>query len=124
MNGPPLNNMKELRLDLKMTQAAFAESLGISKTTYNNYETGAREPGHKFIVDVALKYNVTTDYLLGLTNNPISASFESSHESLSLQEIKIVLAYRNAPKEIQEIVDKALYRYMEDLEQEKTVSAG
>lgn len=70
MGGQPLINLKKLRQQLDMTQKAFADSLGMSKTTYNNYETGAREAGHQFIIQIAIKYNVTADYLLGITDDP------------------------------------------------------
>lgn len=61
-------NLRALRIDLEMTQEEFATSLGISKTTYNNYEIGTREPRSDFWERVAQKYNVTVDYLLGLSS--------------------------------------------------------
>lgn len=63
-------NLKILRKSLKMTQKDFAASLGIGYTTYNGYETGAREPKSDFWITVAQKYNVTIDYLMGYTNGP------------------------------------------------------
>ena len=63
-------NLKILRKSLKMTQKDFAASLGIGYTTYNGYETGAREPKSDFWIAVAQKYNVTIDYLMGYTNGP------------------------------------------------------
>lgn len=63
-------NLKILRKSLKMTQKDFASSLGIGYTTYNGYETGAREPKSDFWIAVAQKYNVTIDYLMGYTNGP------------------------------------------------------
>lgn len=64
------NNLKEVRLATGMTQEDFAESVGVSKTTYNNYETGRREPRSDFWMAIADKYNVTVDYLIGLTDDP------------------------------------------------------
>lgn len=63
-------NLKILRKSMKMTQKDFAASLGIGYTTYNGYETGAREPKSDFWIAVAQKYNVTIDYLMGYTNSP------------------------------------------------------
>ena len=63
-------NLKILRESMKMTQKDFAASLGIGYTTYNGYETGAREPKPDFWIAVAQKYNVTIDYLMGNTNSP------------------------------------------------------
>lgn len=63
-------NLKALRQSLNMTQKEFAASLGIGYTTYNGYETGARDPKSDFWVAVAEKYHVTIDYLMGYSNDP------------------------------------------------------
>lgn len=68
MKNSGFPNLRALRIDLEMTQEEFATSLGISKTTYNNYEIGTREPRSDFWEKVAQKYNVTVDYLLGLSS--------------------------------------------------------
>ena len=48
-----------------MTQEEFGKSIGIAKTTYNNYETGEREPKSDFWIAVAEKYGVSIDWLMG-----------------------------------------------------------
>ena len=68
MNSSGFPHLRQLRTCLGMTQEAFAKSIGISKTTYNNYETGAREPRSDFWEKVSKEYNVTVDFLLGLSN--------------------------------------------------------
>lgn len=73
-------NLKSLRQSLNMTQKEFAASLGIGYTTYNGYETGAREPKSDFWVAVAKKYGVTIDYLMGFSDNPHQTSTDISHE--------------------------------------------
>ena len=55
-----LGNLKALRESLGMTQKEFAATLGIGVTTYNGYETGARDPKSEFWVAVAQKYSATT----------------------------------------------------------------
>lgn len=57
---------KELRG--KMTQGQFAEKLGISRPTVGLYESGARIPDAEVLRDIADKCQVSSDYLLGLTN--------------------------------------------------------
>lgn len=47
----------------------FADKLGIPSTTLRNYETDAREPGHTFLKQVSEFFNVSVDYLLGLTDD-------------------------------------------------------
>lgn len=63
-------NLKALRESLSMSQKDFAAALGIRQTTYNGYETGAREPKSDFWIAVAEKYGVTIDYLMGFSNDP------------------------------------------------------
>lgn len=63
-------NLRKLRESLNMTQKEFAASLGIGLTTYNGYETGAREPKSNFWISVADKYDVTVDYLMGYSATP------------------------------------------------------
>lgn len=46
----------------------FADKLGIPSTTLRNYETGTREPGHTFLKQISEMFNVSVDYLLGLTD--------------------------------------------------------
>lgn len=63
-------HLKALREELGLTQAEFGESVGIAKSTYNNYEIGAREPKSDFWIAVATKYGVTIDYLMGYSDSP------------------------------------------------------
>lgn len=69
-------NLKELRESLGLTQKQFAESIDMKLTTYNGYETGAREPDSDFWVAIAEKYRVTTDYLLGFSSDPHKTGLE------------------------------------------------
>lgn len=55
---------------------AFAEALGIPYRTVTNYENGAREAGSAYLVKVAERCHVTTDWLLGLSDDPLSGSQE------------------------------------------------
>ena len=40
------------------------------KTTYTNYEQGKREPPFELMIRLAEFYNVSLDYIAGLTNTP------------------------------------------------------
>ena len=62
------DRLKQLRLDNKKTQKEIAQSLGIKEQAYQRYEYGTREPKLESVKKLALYYNVTSDYLLGLTN--------------------------------------------------------
>lgn len=58
----------KLRVDAKLTQKQLAAKLEISNTALSNYEIGVREPNLKLLVKIANAFNVTTDYLLGVSN--------------------------------------------------------
>ena len=42
------DKLREVRERTGMNKKEFAEYIGIKYTTYNNYETGAREPDSEF----------------------------------------------------------------------------
>lgn len=60
--------IRDLREDSDLSQADVARILGISQQHYSMYESGKRElPMHHFIT-LAKFYNVSLDYITGLTN--------------------------------------------------------
>lgn len=64
--------LSELREDNGLTQLELAKQLHISNSSISAYETGARVPSSETLKDFAEFYSVTVDYLLGLTDVPIS----------------------------------------------------
>ena len=64
------SRLKDLREDKDLVQKEVAAILGIDQRVYSNYETGKREIPCRFVVTLAKFYNTSTDYILGLTNNP------------------------------------------------------
>ena len=62
--------LRDLREDQDKKQEAIALVLKISRQQYQLYESGKRElPMHHFIT-LARYYNVSLDYLAGLTDTP------------------------------------------------------
>ena len=62
--------LRDMREDKEKTQAEIAELLGTVREQYNKYELGKQElPMHHFIT-LAKFYNVSLDYLAGLTDTP------------------------------------------------------
>lgn len=57
---------------------SFAEKLNIPYRTITNYENGSREPGSDYILKVADVCGCTTDWLLGLSDDPRNNSPYSS----------------------------------------------
>lgn len=61
-----LPRLKELRKREKLSQAAFANKIGMLQQQYSRYETGEREPQLKHLKKICRVFDVTSDWLLGL----------------------------------------------------------
>ena len=57
-----------LRKEKDLTQAEFARLCGKQRTTVSGYETEGKEPDFALLCQMADYFGVTTDYLLGLSN--------------------------------------------------------
>lgn len=60
--------IRDLREDHDMTQEQVANVLGTSQTMYARYERAASEMPIRHLISLAKLYNVSTDYILGLTD--------------------------------------------------------
>lgn len=60
----------ELRTARGWSQVALAQRLGVVKQTVSNWENENIQPSIEMLVRLAMLFNVTTDYLLGLENTP------------------------------------------------------
>lgn len=64
-----LQRLRDLREDCDMRQVDVAEILGIKQTVYSRYERGFQNIPLEFLIQLADFYKVSTDYILGRTNN-------------------------------------------------------
>ena len=60
--------LKELRETKGLSQGNLALELGYTQPCIGKWEAGTRNPSLDDVIAVALFFNVTTDYLLGLTD--------------------------------------------------------
>lgn len=60
--------LKELREEKGLTQKEVAKELNIHSVTYLHYEKNQREPPLNLLATIAKFYDVSVDYLLGLTD--------------------------------------------------------
>ena len=61
--------IRDLREDHDLTQKQIAEMLGMSQTGYSKYETGENDIPTNILIKLALLYDTSIDYMLGLTND-------------------------------------------------------
>ena len=64
-----VTRLDELKTSRNLMQKQVAEGAGIPLRTYRRYENGEREPSASILVSLADFFNVSTDYLLGRTDN-------------------------------------------------------
>lgn len=62
--------LRDIREDHDLTQTQVAALLGIEQTVYSIYERGKREIPTRHLIRLAAYYQVSTDYLLGRTDDP------------------------------------------------------
>ena len=82
------SRIKELRTSLKLTQNQFAKTLNISTVSISSYETGSKTPSLDMIITIAKKYNVSLDWLCGLSDKSPSTSVVSTYSDI----IKVLTA--------------------------------
>lgn len=114
-------NLRIFRESLGMTQKEFATSLSIGLTTYNGYETGARDPKSDFWIAVAQKYNVTVDYLMGNSNDPHKTSEgQKKAPPYSSEAMKLAGDYDKMDRHGREIVRLIADKELERIQTEST----
>lgn len=98
------DKLKEVRESTGLNKKDFANHIGVKYTTYNGYETGAREPGSDFLMLISTKFDVSIDYLLGLNQNK-----EILHSyKIKSAEYEHIKKYRDLDDHGKEMVDFTL----------------
>ena len=62
--------IRELREDRDLTQKQMAAVLNCSQQVYSNYELGQRDIPTDILVKLSGFYQVSVDYILGISNIP------------------------------------------------------
>lgn len=72
--------LRDLREDHDLSIRKLSDLLYLQRTTYHNYETGKRELPFELAITLAKFYDVSLDYIGGLTNNPTPPINKSSKQ--------------------------------------------
>ena len=62
--------IRDLREDRDLTQKEMAQILNCSQQGYSNYELGQRDIPTDILIKLSDFYQVSIDYILGITDNP------------------------------------------------------
>ena len=63
------NKIRQLRTQRKLSQGALGSLLGVSKSVISAYENDVNSPPYDALIKIAQIFNVSTDYLLGMSKN-------------------------------------------------------
>ena len=87
----------ELRKDKNLSQKEAAEQLDVSQALLSHYEKGIRECGLDFLCRASAFYDVSTDYLLGLTDNKMmSDALFVDYEIPQDSEVRMSTVFRSS----------------------------
>lgn len=72
--------LRQLRKKNKLTAKEFSQIFNISHSSVSLYESGKRTPNIELIVKMAKYFDVSTDYLFGITDIPYSVEHYNEKE--------------------------------------------
>lgn len=75
--------LKDLRSETDLSIEEYSAQIGLSKSTYDGYEQDGKSVPADVVVKIAKLHNVSTDYIVGLseTRNPIYLDIRNLHLS-------------------------------------------
>lgn len=113
--------LKDLRLEKKLIQKELGCKLGISLSSISMYERGERQPDLETLIKISKFFNVTTDYLLGLTDIPNYEKMPNQHQitNLTKNENELLEIFRRMDSERDQIkligrVEEVVAQMMKD----------
>ena len=86
--GQRLTMLREQR---GQSQADIAQLLGIGRTTYLKYESGENRPTRK-LKELSALFNVTSDYIMCLSNDPHGTQHLTKNIDLSSKEEREIVS--------------------------------
>ncbi|MGY4795561.1 helix-turn-helix domain-containing protein [Lysinibacillus fusiformis] len=100
--------LKALRTQQRKTQQEMADLLGITRQGYAKYENNLGEPDNSTLAKLADYFEVSTDYLLGRTDNPANTQQEKDEAAFHAfaNDPELNVFYRELPESDEEAVRK------------------
>ena len=112
--GANMYHLRELRIQKGLTQAELSKALQVSASSIGMYEQGRREPDNETLGRIANFFNVTTDYLLGRTDEPGGfQKGDGGNEAVAEKEVKTVKP--KAYVELHRLIDELPHSDVEEL---------
>ncbi|MED2748993.1 helix-turn-helix transcriptional regulator [Bacillus thuringiensis] len=103
--------LKQLRIENDLTQQALAELTDLTKATISRFESNKKTPSRESITKLAKVLHVTTDYLLGLSDDPHLSS--QQYTELRKKFDILLQKLEQKPKHEQEMLYKMMQAALE-----------
>lgn len=97
-----MRRLKDLREDHDLKQSDVAAILGISQQYYQCYESGKNELPLRHCITLARYYNVSIDYLVGLTD--LQSSQDGTESKMLKKQAELVERFENADDKIKRAI--------------------
>jgi transcriptional regulator with XRE-family HTH domain len=95
------SRLASLRKERGMTQEELAKALNKKRSTYSGYETEGKEPDLETVCILAKYFGVSTDYLLGYSNERNHIEQVFYNDTVNFQR-----HFKNMPAELRPVVSK------------------
>lgn len=103
-----MNRLRDLREDRDLKQADIARVLNISQQYYQCYESGKNEIPTRHLITLAKFYNVSIDYIVGITDTPRALESSETQNALAKSYALIKKISSAEPK-----IQKAIYTLLD-----------
>ncbi|KFM95141.1 XRE family transcriptional regulator [Bacillus clarus] len=111
------NIIKELRKNNKLTQEQLGNAIRISKMAVSYFEKGKKTPSRETLEKIADYFNITTDYLLGRSDDPELT--EQEYKTVTEEGKNILKLIENLPKEERQKAWEQLEMYVNYIKSKK-----
>lgn len=99
--GERLRTLREKR---GWTQQDLADRLNISRNTVAGYESKGKIPREDTLISIADIFGVSTDYLLGRTDNPDPHAYDEEDAEVAFQ--RVIEAFKRKPRNKEYTMEK------------------
>jgi transcriptional regulator with XRE-family HTH domain len=116
-----VTNLKYLLSQSEKLQKDICKEIGISKQKLTNWKTGYTEPNLDDIAKIALYFNVSTDYLIGIEDELgiKKENEDNAFIAFNKEEIEIIEDYRTLTPDLRKMIRETLKTFTTSEENKK-----
>lgn len=106
--------LKELRQEKGLSQTEVAKALNTSQRNIGRWENNENEPTATFISKLAMFFEVSTDYILGLEDDFGARTAVPMADGLTSEERKLIAIYKSLSPDMRETLWSLLATWTPD----------